>query len=262
MANDRIRQFITPEPQKIDNTPQILYECMLASNNFYEFLVQCSLKKITKKVLEGYIKADCCKTYGKTKKLLSFRTYFDALYGKNKITLANMNKKYSDEPEIKNFIINNGTVSKSGKTIENLNSEKVLLNIFDYLENEDIDPVEIMTEQINKFGKVKYTDSTLNDNRWFVLNWRNVIAPNIIIYNMKTGDIQYRKVDKNTFKILPLQDGDVIDVTKTEKRFGQKYIGKDENGVNIIAADIDKEYDVITQYEIIQRDFSKMKLEE
>ena len=41
--------------------------------------------------------------------------------------------------------------------------------------------------------------------------------------------------------------------------FGQKIIGKDDNGINIVAADIDKEYDVITQYEIIYRNYSKSK---
>ena len=113
--------------------------------------------------------------------------------------------------------------------------------------------------QVSKFNTIRYKDDSLNGNRWFVLNTRDIIAPNIIIYNMKTGEIQYRKVKKEVYKILPLQDGDIIDVLKSEKEFGKKIIGKDDEGVNIIAADIDKEFDVITQYDIVHRNYKKGK---
>ena len=76
---------------------------------------------------------------------------------------------------------------------------------------------------------------------------------------MKTGEIQYRKVRKEIFKILPLQDGDVIDVMNSEKEFAKKIIGKDDDGINIVAADIDKELDIITQYDLVYRDYNKSK---
>ena len=76
---------------------------------------------------------------------------------------------------------------------------------------------------------------------------------------MKTGEIQYRKIRKEIFKILPLQDGDIIDVISSEKEFAKKIIGKDDDGINIVAADIDKELDVITQYDLVYRDYNKSK---
>ena len=45
----------------------------------------------------------------------------------------------------------------------------------------------------------------------------------------------------------------------SEKEFAKKIIGKDDNGINIIAADIDKEFNVITQYDIVYRNFGKGK---
>lgn len=36
-----------------------------------------------------------------------------------------------------------------------------------------------------------------------------------------------------------------------------KIIGKDDEGKNIVVADIDKEYDVITQYDIVYRKYGK-----
>ena len=66
-------------------------------------------------------------------------------------------------------------------------------------------------------------------------------------------------VRKEIFKILPLQDGDIIDVISSEKEFAKKIIGKDDDGINIVAADIDKELDVITQYDLVYRDYNKSK---
>lgn len=257
-AKKRIDMFLTKDEEKIDETPYILFDCMNQSSTFYEFLKKCLEKKITKKVLEQYLIADCCNIYGKTKKLLVFRDYFMILNGKDKMTLNTLNKKIKDD-NVKNIIISNSEISKSGESYNNINYEKSLLEIFDIIPNENINPYEIMTMQINKFDSVRYIDPLLKNDMWFVLNTRNVIAPNLIIYNIKNGEIQYRKVDKKIFKILPLQDGDIIEIKNSKKEFAKKIIGKDEEGKNIIAADIDKELDIITQYEILYRNYGKGK---
>lgn len=257
-AKKRIDMFLTKDEEKIDETPYILFDCMNQSSTFYEFLKKCLEKKITKKVLEQYLIADCCNIYGKTKKLLVFRDYFMILNGKDKMTLNTLNKKIKDD-NVKNIIISNSEISKSGKSYNNINYEKSLLEIFDIIPNENINPYEIMTMQINKFDSVRYIDPLLKNDMWFVLNTRNVIAPNLIIYNIKNGEIQYRKVDKKIFKILPLQDGDIIEIKNSKKEFAKKIIGKDEEGKNIIDDDIDKELDIITQYEIVYRNYEKGK---
>ena len=257
-AKKRIDMFLTKDEEKIDETPYILFDCMNQSLTFYEFLKKCLEKKITKKVLEQYLIADCCNIYGKTKKLLIFRDYFMILNGKDKMTLNTLNKKIKDD-NVKNIIISNSEISKSGKSYNNINYEKSLLEIFDIIPNENINPYEIMTMQINKCDSVRYIDPLLKNDMCFVLNTRNVIAPNLIIYNIKNGEIQYRKVDKKIFKILPLQDGDIIEIKNSKKEFAKKIIGKDEEGKNIIAADIDKELDIITQYEILYRNYGKGK---
>lgn len=257
-AKKRVSMFLTKEEEKIDKIPNILFNCMCRSNDFYSFLEKCYEKGITKKVLEGYLIADCCNIYGKTDKLIKFKHYFDLLYKKNKLTTTALDKKFNDE-YIKDIIKENSSLTKSGKSYIDIDYKTVLLKIFDSLENKDINPYLIMKAQIEKFNEVRYKDESLNDNRWFVLNTRNVIAPNIIIYNMKTGDIQYRKIDKMIFDILPLQDGDIIDVLNSQRRYAKKIVGKDDNGINIIEDDVNNELDVITQYNLMYRDFSKSK---
>lgn len=254
-AKKRIEMFLTKDEEKMDETPNILFKCMCESSTFYDFLEKCSENKITKKVLEQYLIADCCSNYGKTKKLLLFRDYFCMLHGKNKITITTLNKKISDEI-IKSIVTSNAELSKTGKSYNNLNSKKALLEIFNIIPDEHINPYEIMKMQVNKFGTVRYKNSSFA-NRYFVLNTRNVIASNLILYNIGNGEIQYRKIKKEIFNILPLQDGDIIDVKNSEKQFAMKIIGKDDEGKNIVVADIDKEYDVITQYDIIYRKYGK-----
>lgn len=254
-AKKRIEMFLTKDEEKMDETPNILFKCMCESSTFYDFLEKCSENKITKKVLEQYLIADCCSNYGKTKKLLLFRDYFCMLHGKNKITVTTLNKKISDEI-IKSIVTSNAELSKTGKSYNNLNSKKALLEIFNIIPDDHINPYEIMEMQVNKFGTVRYKNSSFA-NRYFVLNTRNVIAPNLILYNIGNGEIQYRKIKKEIFNILPLQDGDIIDVKNSEKQFAMKIIGKDDEGKNIVVADIDKEYDVITQYDIIYRKYGK-----
>lgn len=257
-AKKRIGMFLTKDDEKIDPIPNILFDCMNRANNFYEFLkntTESTEIKITSKILETYLIADCCKIYGKTQKLLIFKSYFDILFQKNKFIRKNIEKKIEDK-NILNIILNNATLSETGKTYNDFNYEKALIEIFNIIENEDINPYEIMVTQVKLFNSVRYTDPTITTDRWFVLNTRNVIKPNINIYNMKTGEIQYRKVQKEIFKILPLYDGDIIDIKSSEIQYGEKIIGKDEKGTNIIAADIDKKYDVITSYDIIYRDKS------
>ena len=181
-AKKRIEMFLTKDEEKIDETPNILFKCMCESSTFYDFLEKCSENKITKKILEQYLIADCCSNYGKTKKLLLFRDYFYMLHGKNKITVTTLNKKISDEI-IKSIVISNAELSKTGKSYNDINSKKALLEIFDIIPDEHINPYDIMEMQVNKFGTVRYKNP-LFDNRYFVLNTRNVIAPNLILYNM------------------------------------------------------------------------------
>lgn len=257
-AKKRIEMFLDKTPDKENETPNILFKCLCEGNDFYTFLAKCKENRVTKKVLEGYLIADCCSKYGKTEKLLRFRDYFEFLYGKDKMTVVTLDKKITDEV-VKNIVKSNATLTKTGKSYNELDTKKALIEIFNYLEDKHIDAYSIMEAQVSKFNEVRFTDDTLSDNRWFVLNTRNVIAPNVILYNMKTGDVQYRKIRKDIFRILPLQDGDIVDVLKSEMVFGQKIIGKDGNGINIIVADIDREYDVITQYEIVHRNYNKSK---
>lgn len=253
-AKKRIDMFLDKTPEKVDDVPNILFDCMCTSDNFYDFLVKASEKGITNKILNRYITADCCSVYGKTKKLLDFKKQFDLLYGKSKINVSALEKKFPEE-WIRNIIISHSELSKSGKTYA-INDKEILLNIFKEIPDEHTNEYDIMAMQVDLFNEVRYRNEDYKDV-YFVLNTRDMIAPNLILYDMKTGEYLYRKVQKDIYKILPIQDGDIITVTGWKKDFAQKIIGKDENGINILAADINKELDIVSAYDITYRNYEK-----
>lgn len=258
LAKERLSQYLDSTEEKTNETPNVLYNCMLESKTFYDFLVLCIDKspvKITTKAFTDYIIADCCNEYGKTQKLITFIEYFNLLYDKKSIKLDTLNKKINNEKVLK-IIENNSEVNKSGKTYV-INFEKALSEIFEIIPNEDILPQLIMEKQISLFEEVRYVNELINKNTYYILNMRNEIAPNIITYRINDGLIKNRKIDKQAFSILPVQDGDIIEVKSNEKRYGKKTIGKNSDGTNIVVEDTNKIYDVICSYDILYRDYDK-----
>lgn len=257
-AKKRIEMFLTKDTPKINNVPNVLFDCLQKSVTFYDFLKNCKENNISRMVLEEYLIADCCSMFGKTQKLLDFRNYFELLYGKKRMTVLNLNKKIQNE-NIKNIIIENSNMTKSQKSYENIDYKSVLLSIFEILPNEHIDVYKIMEMQLSKFNSIRYKSEKQETEIFFVLNVRNVIAPNVILYNMKSGEYNYIKVAKAIFKILPLQDGDIIKINNICETYAKKIIGKNEQGKNIISDDETKINKVITQYEILFRNYAKGK---
>ena len=256
MATDRLNQFLESEEEKHDVVPEILYDNMLKTDTFYDFLELCTQTlpiKINNKIFTNYIIADCCSKYGKTKRLFEYSKWFDLLYGKEKLTLKQIDSKFSS---IKSVIEKHSELSTSGKTYL-INSNDILTELFNSIPNEDLYLPEILEMQIKLFENLRYTNSEMDDNYYYVLNSRNEIKPNLIIYQLKTGNILNVKVDKQMFDILFIQDGDIIQVNKSEYRYGVKIIGKDENGVNITDTDYDKQYLYLLGYDILYRDYSK-----
>lgn len=263
MANERIKQFLTVDEVKVDDTPNKLYECMLKANNYIEFLSNCSESKITKKQLEGYLLANCCSNYSDDiDRLVKFYDYHKLFNNKEKITLNTLNKKLEKrqiDEQIYEIILKYSKLNKTGKSLIEVNYKAILNEIFNYLPTNYMSPVTILKAQWEKLGCLNYTDNTIENNVYVVLNWRDVIKPTAVLYQLKTGNIIYQKFDKATFDILPLQDGDIIRTMKTETRYENYIWDKDEKGIAIWAEDKNRPYKCVIQYELLERDYSIKK---
>ena len=229
---------------------------MSESETYYDFLKACTEKlpiKISNRQFTDYIIADCCKSYGKTKKLLEYTKWFDMLCGKEKLTTKQIETKFSEIGEI---IKRNSELGATGKTYM-INSERILKELFELLPNEDLPLPQILETQIKLFETLRYTNAQMDENMYYIINSRNEIKPNIITYQLKTGVIENKKVDKQAYDILFIQDGDIIKVNKMEDRHGFKITGKDENGINIVEPDETKRYSYFCSYDILYRDYKK-----
>ena len=255
MAKDRIKQFLVPEPVVEDKVPDILFDCMQKSGTFYEFMKNVksnSVQNVTDNMLKPYLEANCCDCYGKSKRLLTFVDYFKLFYQREKFNVSWLEKNVIDET-LKQKIISLSKLSKTGKTYVSFEYENFLKWLFNEIPNEHIELNRILEAQVSKFQECRYVDKSLPKDLYFVLNVRNVIAPNIIVYCVATGEYKYIKVDKRIFNILPMFDGDLIQVKSWSTKFGEKIVGKNEKGINIIEEDREKVYDVIMSYDVHYR---------
>ena len=264
LAKERIEQFMTPDKVTCDNTPDKLFECMNNANDYFEFLTNCKNEKITRKQLEPYLIANCCNVYDNNiSKLLYIYDYHKMLYGKDKLTISTLNKKLANNKITKSdyeIILSNSKVNKTGKSLIEIDYIEILNQIYDLLEITNVPVYKILKSQWETLGCINYTDEKVNENEYVVLNWRNTIKPTAILYQIKTGNIHYQHFNKSTFNILPLQDCDVIRIKKTETRYKNYIFDKNENGIAIWGEDKNKPYDCVTQYEILDRDYTIKKV--
>ena len=263
LANERIRQFLEVEEVKVDNVPKLLYENLLTSNNYVEFLNSCSEKGITRKQLEQYVNSNCCEKYGNLNKLNDFYNYHKMFYNKDKITVATLRNKIKkglpQNLDIENLILKYSELNKTGKSYINLKSNELLLEIFNTLSDRVINPVEVLKTQQSVLGELRYVDKSYSKDVFVVINWRDAIKPTVILYHLCSGKIVYVHIDENSFDILPLQDGDMIETTKVEKRNPYRIVDKDENGINVWDIDNEKTYTCIVNYNLLYRDYSNKK---
>ena len=258
LAKERLKQILIPEEEKIDNTPIFLYNCMQDNNNYVDFLKAVNEQiKPSNKSFQKYIIADCCNTYGKTKKLLDFIPYFSYLYGKKNININTLQKKFSSE--IMAIILKNSQINITGKTL--IINDNCLQKIFDSIPNEELNINDILLTQADLFEELRYINPKLEDDLFVVQNYSVNIKPTVIIYQLSTGRIEYCFVNEKIFKILPLHDGDIIKVNNFKYHNALKIQGKDNNGINILIEDEKQQNLYIEKYSIVERLF-KSKLED
>ena len=250
-AYKRIDMFLTKDEKKVNNTPNVLYTAMLNNDTFFGFIKQAQENKISISELRKYIAADCCKNYGKTKKLLSFIDLFLETFGKKTLRTKNLDDDKKTYYKYNTLMRECSTLSKTGKTYT-FDNETFLSKVFEEIPDEDIPIIDIMRNQVELFGEVRYTNEYMK-NMYFVLNTRDVIKPTSILYNIETGEYQYRKIKESSYSILPFYDGDIIKVKSEITQYEPKIIGKSQKGINIIGNDLKREYKLISTYEIAAR---------
>jgi len=253
-ANKRIKLFLEDE---VENTETKDLFNILGDNltSYVNFLISVKEKFNSIKILDKYISANCLKMFGNLNKLKLFNELFIKLYDKKQLRIITVDKLTKDFnlPHLKNIIENNSILKN--KTYVEFNYIEALKDIFNIIPNDyNINFINVAKAQISLFNDINYTDTRVKDNIYYVLNIRDVIKPNAILYRVCDGTFIYAKVRPTTYSILRLFDGDVIEIKNSTYINGVKVVGKDEKGINIIEEDESKKHFYVETYNIIYRE--------
>jgi len=181
--------------------------------NFYELLLDIKEKvNIRKDQLNILIKLNYFEEFGKPKKLLEYVKYFETLHkakvinkGKYDNSIENIIKKYSKE---------------TNSQYRNLNNEKILLELWNKIPDEDLSIYEKIMVQKEYLGYINYTNPKLDKRYIIVLDLDTKYSPRFTAYclnNGKTEEIKvYRKPKKNKsrnvvyYEDMPFKEGDIL----------------------------------------------------
>lgn len=248
---------VSNNKSKKSNEYQIIEILNKNHGSFYNVLVDIKLNtNITNTNLIKFVKINVFKKYGKVNKLLNYIEVFKLFYNKKNMKKVNINKVI-DVQIVNDILLNNSDYNEVKETYSNLNSENILLEIFDILPNDDVSICEKIKQEFDLYDDLTIKDEGLNENIIFVMNVNYTKNPSIIAYNIKFGVSNMLKVSKELFKILEIRERDFLLIKSIQRKPKPIVIGKDEYGVNLIGESNDEFEWWITEYEIIERDYSK-----
>lgn len=182
-------------------------------NNFYELMLDIKNKvNIRSNQLDILIKLDYFEEFGKAKKLLDYVLYFNSLYdtkvvSKNKFddTTNDIIAKYSRQTE---------------KQFRDLDNEKILLDIWNRIPNEDLSILEKIDAQKEYLGYVDYANPELDKRYVLVMNLDTRFSPRFNAYCLNNGKTEQIKVYKEPrgrrmnnvtyYSDIPFKEGDIL----------------------------------------------------
>ena len=256
LANKRLDDFLNERKklskvEKINNLKLQFSKIIDQTDHFYNVLEKNKKMRIcNKNELKTLIELDVFSKYGLGNKLLNFTYYFDILYGKKSPRKKTIEKSIEEESILRLIEVNSEQTETSYK---NIDFEKTLKEIFSILPNEDVFYVDKIKSQLEYNGNITYTSDNIPKDHLYIINLNELNNIMITAYCINNGKVSHLYIPKNTYRILPCREGDVIKAKQYERKYAQKIIKKDNNGVNILGEDKNKIKYWLNSYELIYR---------
>lgn len=182
-------------------------------NNFYELMLDIKNKvNIRSDQLDILIKLDYFQEFGKAKKLLTFVKYFNQLYKAKVVVKGKFNK------QVENIIKKYSKETKS--QYRDLDNEKILLEIWSKIPNEDLSVNEKIMAEKEYLGYVSYTNPKLDKRYILVMDLDIRYSPRFTAYCLNNGKTEELKVYKQPkgkkmegivyYKDIPFEEGDIL----------------------------------------------------
>ena len=181
-------------------------------DTFIDLLARIKDLRVDSRKLEILIKLDFFSEFGGINYLLVCNSLFDKYYGKKQIKKEKLYEEGLDFDVIRKY-----AGKETPKMFSNLDSVGLINELISTIPNEKTTLRTIIAYQIENLGYVDVVDKKYAG--YCVVTDLNVdYSPKLKLYALANGNTIPVKIDKKTFKNQPLRRGDIIKVTRQNKK--------------------------------------------
>lgn len=179
---------------------------------FIDLLARIKDLRVDSRKLEILIKLDFFSEFGGINYLLACNSLFDKYYGKKQMKKEKLYEEGLDFDVIRKY-----AGKETPKMFSNLDSIGLINELISTIPNEKTTLRTIIAYQIENLGYVDVVDKKYAG--YCVVTDLNVdYSPKLKLYALANGNTIPVKIDKKTFKNQPLRRGDIIKVTRQNKK--------------------------------------------
>lgn len=181
-------------------------------DTFIDLLARIKDLRVDSRKLEILIKLDFFSEFGGINYLLACNSLFDKYYGKKQMKKEKLYEEGLDFDVIRKY-----AGKETPKMFSNLDSVGLINELISTIPNEKTTLRTIIAYQIENLGYVDVVDKKYAG--YCVVTDLNVdYSPKLKLYALANGNTIPVKIDKKTFKNQPLRRGDIIKVTRQNKK--------------------------------------------
>lgn len=181
-------------------------------DTFIDLLARIKDLRVDSRKLEILIKLDFFSEFGGINYLLVCNSLFDKYYGKKQMKKEKLYEEGLDFDVIRKY-----AGKETPKMFSNLDSVGLINELISIIPNEKTTLRTIIAYQIENLGYVDIVDKKYAG--YCVVTDLNVdYSPKLKLYALANGNTIPVKIDKKTFKNQPLRRGDIIKVTRQNKK--------------------------------------------
>ena len=181
-------------------------------DTFIDLLARIKDLRVDSRKLEILIKLDFFSEFGGINYLLVCNSLFDKYYGKKQMKKEKLYEEGLDFDVVRKY-----AGKETPKMFSNLDSVGLINELVSIIHNEKTTLRTIIAYQIENLGYVDIVDKKYAG--YCVVTDLNVdYSPKLKLYALANGNTIPVKIDKKTFKNQPLRRGDIIKVTRQNKK--------------------------------------------
>ena len=181
-------------------------------DTFIDLLARIKDLRVDSRKLEILIKLDFFSEFGGINYLLACNSLFDKYYGKKQMKKEKLYEEGLDFDVVRKY-----AGKETPKMFSNLDSVGLINELISTIPNEKTTLRTIIAYQIENLGYVDVVDKKYAG--YCVVTDLNVdYSPKLKLYALANGNTIPVKIDKKTFKNQPLRRGDIIKVTRQNKK--------------------------------------------